>query len=100
MILVVPVINYWWPSFPQKLSKEVFGKQLKRDQWKLRITHYVPGLLYWWMTQKWFPYDSVMERHPILFNKRDTETIKKMPQVSMPDEVHIPSRSRNSSSNV
>lgn len=87
--LVVPVINFWWPSFPPKLTNEVFGKQLKRDQWKLRIAHYAPGLLYWWMTQKWFPRDSVMERHPILSNKRDMETIKQMSQVHMPHEVQV-----------
>ncbi|XP_061376250.1 uncharacterized protein LOC133318270 [Gastrolobium bilobum] len=84
--LVVPVINYWWPSFPPKLANEVFEKQLRREQWKLRIAHYAPGLLYWWMTQKLFPNDSVME---ILFNKRDVETIKQMSQVPMPNEYEI-----------
>ncbi|XP_057414921.1 uncharacterized protein LOC130709553 isoform X2 [Lotus japonicus] len=87
--LVVPVINFWWPSFPSKLANEVFKKQLKRDQWKLRIAHYAPGLLYWWMTQKWFPCDSITERHPILFNKRDMETIQQMSQVPMPHEYKI-----------
>ena len=88
--LVVPVINFWWPSFPPKLMNEVYKKQLKRDQWKLWIGHYAPGLVYWWMTQKWFPYCSILQRHPILFNKRDVETIQKMSQVPMPDEVKLP----------
>jgi hypothetical protein len=89
--LVVPVINFWWPSFPPKLVNEVYKKQLKRDQWKLRIGHYAPGLVYWWMTQKWFPYCSILQRHPILFNKRDVETIQKMSQVAAPNEVNFPS---------
>ncbi|KAE8009665.1 hypothetical protein FH972_006089 [Carpinus fangiana] len=42
--LVVPVINFWWPSFPPKLMNEVYKKRLKRDQWKLWIGHYAPGL--------------------------------------------------------
>ena len=88
--LIVPVINFWWPSFPPKLVNEEFRKQLKRDQWKLRVAHHAPGLFYWWMTQKWLPRDSISERHPILLNKRDMETIKHMSQVPMPNEVQVP----------
>ncbi|KAE8009666.1 hypothetical protein FH972_006090 [Carpinus fangiana] len=84
------VINFWWPSFPPKLMNEVYKKQLKRDQWKLWIGHYAPRLVYWWMTQKWFPYCSILQRHPILFNKRDVETIQKMSQVPIPDEIKLP----------
>ncbi|KAM7272976.1 hypothetical protein ACFE04_027640 [Oxalis oulophora] len=77
--LIVPVINFWWPSFPPKLANEVFKKQLKRDQVKLSIAHHCPALFYWWMTQKIFPYCSIMERHPILLNKRDLVAIQQMP---------------------
>ncbi|GAV66627.1 Abhydrolase_6 domain-containing protein [Cephalotus follicularis] len=87
--LVVPVINFWWPSFPPKLANEVFKKQLKRDQVKLSIAHHVPGLLYWWMTQKWFPYSSIMERHPILLNKGDLAIIQQLPKEPNPDEHKI-----------
>ncbi|XP_040993521.1 uncharacterized protein LOC121240109 [Juglans microcarpa x Juglans regia] len=87
--LVVPVINFWWPSFPPKLVSENYKKQLKRDQMKLRIAHFAPGLVYWWLTQKWFPYSSILQRHPILFNKRDLETIQKMSKVPMPDEHKV-----------
>ncbi|KAJ6346474.1 hypothetical protein OIU78_008999 [Salix suchowensis] len=38
--LVVPIVNYWWPSFPAHLSREAYKRQLQRDQWKLRIAHY------------------------------------------------------------
>ncbi|KAG2674437.1 hypothetical protein I3843_13G120200 [Carya illinoinensis] len=87
--LVVPVINFWWPSFPPKLVSENYKTQLKRDQIKLRIAHYAPGLVYWWLTQKWFPYSSILQRHPILFNKRDLETIQKMSTAPMPDEHKV-----------
>ncbi|KAL5830853.1 hypothetical protein ACOSQ4_016207 [Xanthoceras sorbifolium] len=87
--LVVPVINFWWPSFPPKLAKEVFRKQLKRDQVKLTIAHHFPALVYWWLTQKLFPYSSILQRHPILFNKRDLETIQQMPQEPNPHEHKV-----------
>ncbi|KAA8549861.1 hypothetical protein F0562_001545 [Nyssa sinensis] len=87
--LIVPVINFWWPSFPSKLCTEEYSKQPKKDQWKLRIAHYAPGLLYWWMTQKWFPSCSIMARDPVIFSKRDFEILKKMLQVPNPNEHKI-----------
>ncbi|XP_058196502.1 uncharacterized protein LOC131312626 isoform X2 [Rhododendron vialii] len=87
--LIVPAINFWWPSFPSELCESEYKKQPKSDQWKLRIAHYVPGLLYWWMTQKWFPSCSIMARDPIIFNKRDFEILKKMLQVPNPNEHKI-----------
>ncbi|KAK6936208.1 Alpha/beta hydrolase fold-1 [Dillenia turbinata] len=89
LALVVPVINYWWPSFPPELVSEAYHRLLKRDQWKLRIAHYAPGLVYWWLTQKWFPSSTILERNPIIFNKRDFEIIKKMSQVPNPNEYKI-----------
>ncbi|GLT82022.1 hypothetical protein SLE2022_004370 [Rubroshorea leprosula] len=87
--LVVPVINYWWPSFPPKLASEGFRMLLKRDQVKLGLAHHVPGLVYWWMTQKLFPYCAILQRHPILFNKRDVATVMEMSKVPNPDEHKI-----------
>ncbi|KAI4382247.1 hypothetical protein MLD38_008235 [Melastoma candidum] len=87
--LVVPVINFWWPAFPPELAQEAFKKQLKRDQWKLWIAHHMPGLVYWWMTQRLFPYSSIMQRHPILHNPRDFATIQAMSKFPNPDEHKI-----------
>ncbi|GAB4824707.1 hypothetical protein Ancab_007572 [Ancistrocladus abbreviatus] len=87
--LVVPVVNYWWPSFPPSLSTEAYKQLLKRDQWKLWIAHHTPGLVYWWMTQKWFPSSTIMERNPIIFSKKDFETIKTLSQVPNPNEHKI-----------
>ncbi|PKA65757.1 hypothetical protein AXF42_Ash013172 [Apostasia shenzhenica] len=58
--LVTPASNYWWPSFPSNFSKEAYKKLLVQDQWALRVAHYTPWLTYWWNTQKWFPYTSVI----------------------------------------
>lgn len=85
--LVVPVINYWWLSFPSELFSKNYKKQLARDQWKLGIAHYTPGLTYWWLTQKWFPSSSILERHPIIFSKQDVEIIQTISKIPMPDEV-------------
>lgn len=85
--LVVPVMNYWWPSFDSEMVNREFKKQLKRDRWKLRISHYAPGLVYWWMTQKIFPNSSIMQGHPILGNPRDVQTIMQMSKVPMPHDV-------------
>ncbi|XP_022949170.1 uncharacterized protein LOC111452601 [Cucurbita moschata] len=52
--LVVPPVNFWWPSFPSALSQRLFTKlprSYKRTYW---IAYYTPWLMYWWMTQKWF----------------------------------------------
>lgn len=87
--LVVPVINYWWPSFPAKLVEGAYMKQLGRDQWKLRIAHHAPGLMHWWMTQKWFPSCTIMERNPIIFNQRDFRILADISKIPMPNEHKI-----------
>ncbi|XVF46906.1 hypothetical protein PTKIN_Ptkin03bG0065800 [Pterospermum kingtungense] len=73
--MIVPVINYRWPSFPGRLTREDYRRSLlKLAYW---IAKYTPGLLHWWVTQKWFPSPSSMENKPVFFNKRDIEALKK-----------------------
>lgn len=76
--LIVPVANYWWPSFPANVSKQAYKMQLVQDQWAVRVAHYVPSLLHWWMTQKWFPSSAIAARHPGLFSRRDKEVASKL----------------------
>ncbi|GAB2274615.1 hypothetical protein Dimus_009384 [Dionaea muscipula] len=76
--LVVPFINHWWPSFPPKLSAQGFKFLPKKDQCTMWIARHVPGLLFWWLSQKWFPSSDILRRSPILFSKRDIETLKPM----------------------
>ncbi|CAK9179099.1 unnamed protein product [Ilex paraguariensis] len=76
--LIVPVVNYWWPSFPSNLSREGYGKLPLPDQWSIRVAHYAPWLLYWWMTQNWFSSSSIVKSHPEIFSTRDKDILKKM----------------------
>ncbi|XP_030503020.2 uncharacterized protein LOC115718395 isoform X1 [Cannabis sativa] len=73
---VVPIVNYKWPSFPRKLIKDDYRRKLV--QCGVWMANYVPGLLYWLVTQKWLPTtSSVMNRKPVLFNSRDIDALKK-----------------------
>ncbi|XP_033130103.1 uncharacterized protein LOC103844137 isoform X2 [Brassica rapa] len=53
--LAVPLINFWWRRIPQNLLNAAIKKLPFEFQMTLRVAHYCPWLLYWWMTQKWFP---------------------------------------------
>lgn len=75
--MVAPVVNYWWPSFPGNLSKQVFNEKLLQDQRTFWIAHHAPFLMYWWMTQKWFPTLSALEGHPDALNEQDKEFARK-----------------------
>ncbi|KAK3408199.1 hypothetical protein EUGRSUZ_J00487 [Eucalyptus grandis] len=75
--LVVPTVNYRWPSLPESLTKPDYRKRLIR--WSLRIASHAPGLLQWWVTQKWHPSDG----DPTLFNQRDIEVLKTTPGFPM-----------------
>ncbi|KAL3839804.1 hypothetical protein ACJIZ3_024395 [Penstemon smallii] len=86
--LISPAINYWWSGIPTNLSREAFGQQLLRDQWALRVAHYMPWLTYWWNTQKLFPIFSVFSRSPIIFSRQDMELIPRILPVAKSCEVH------------
>ncbi|KAG2614896.1 hypothetical protein PVAP13_3NG017300 [Panicum virgatum] len=88
--LVVPVINYWWPSFPAELSRQAFKKQVVPEQRTLWIAHNVPSLLYLWMTQKWLPSSAAAMHHPEIFSKHDMEVLQKM--MAMPRTIVNKSR--------
>ncbi|KAE9463354.1 hypothetical protein C3L33_04718, partial [Rhododendron williamsianum] len=87
--LVAPVVNYWWPSFPSNLSREVFKKQFLRDQWGLRVAHNIPQLLYWWLTQKWFPSSSLIEGNPEISSVNDKAIIEKMSEIPTPHQNKV-----------
>lgn len=76
--LVVPMINYNWPSLPSDLIKDDYRRNLSR--WMLRIAKHTPGLLHWWLTQKLFPSSSsVIDQNPKFFSNKDLEVLKKNP---------------------
>ncbi|KAL5583044.1 hypothetical protein UlMin_015486 [Ulmus minor] len=72
--LVVPVVNYWWPSLPDNLIRDDYRRTVV--QWAIWLANYAPGLLYWWATQKWLPSTSVLQRNPVYFNNRDADVLK------------------------
>ncbi|KAJ0969743.1 hypothetical protein J5N97_022620 [Dioscorea zingiberensis] len=74
--LVVPIVNYWWPSLPANITKEVYGRLLLQDQRTFWIAHHLPFLFYAWMTQKWFPSLAALEGHPEIFSKQDREILR------------------------
>ncbi|XP_058092418.1 uncharacterized protein LOC131238838 [Magnolia sinica] len=74
--LIVPMVNYWWPSFPANLSGDGFRTLPEQDQWTLRIAHYAPSLLHWWMTQKWFPSLSLLKGHQGSYSHQDREILQ------------------------
>lgn len=71
--LLTPVVNYWWRGFPANFRSEIYKKQLKQDQWALRVAHYAPWLTYWWNTQKWFPPCAALAHSPDILSKQDME---------------------------
>ncbi|CAL5352606.1 unnamed protein product [Camellia sinensis] len=75
--MVVPMINYNWPSLPIDLTKGDYRKSLLR--WSLRVAHYTPGLLHWWLTQKMFRSSAVLDRNPAFFCPKDLEVLKNTP---------------------
>ncbi|XP_073063176.1 uncharacterized protein [Primulina eburnea] len=87
--LVVPFVNYWWRCFPAPLSKEGLGRMLVQDQWTFRIAHYAPSLVYWWMTQKWFPSMSIMEGKMDIFSRSDLEVIKLLSEDPMEGQEKV-----------
>lgn len=79
--LIVPTVNYWWPSLPHSLVSKDYRRQLV--QWAIWFSHYAPGLLYWWVTHKWIPSTAVLERNPVFFNDRDINILKSIPGFPM-----------------
>jgi hypothetical protein len=74
--LLAPVVNYWWSSFPSKLMIEAYKLQPRQDQWAIGVAHYAPWLVYWWNTQTWFPFSSVIAGKPN-FSPSDLELLAK-----------------------
>lgn len=74
VVLIAPVVNYWWSSFPKNLTMEAYKLQSRQDQWAIGVAHYAPWLVYWWNTQKWFPGSSVIAGKPN-FSASDWELV-------------------------
>ncbi|XP_076928354.1 uncharacterized protein LOC143592289 [Bidens hawaiensis] len=73
---IAPVVNYWWSGFPTNLTMAAYMLQPRQDQWAVGVSHYVPWLVYWWNTQKWFPGSGAIARKPN-FSASDWEVLAK-----------------------
>ncbi|KAL8257806.1 hypothetical protein R6Q59_029847 [Mikania micrantha] len=87
--LIAPVVNYWWPSFPKNLTMAAYKLQPLQDQWAVGVSHYVPWLVYWWNTQKWFPGSSVIAGKPN-FSASDWKLLAKRNDRGSPTPRHVP----------
>lgn len=85
--MVVPTINYNWPSLPGDLTKDDFRKSL--TQWALRAARYTPGLVRWWLTQKNFRSSSVLDKNPRFFSTKDLEVLKNTPGYQLLSKVTL-----------
>ncbi|KAF5773297.1 putative alpha/beta hydrolase-1 [Helianthus annuus] len=88
-VLISPAINFWWSNLPFNLTNEEYSRQLKRDQWSLRVAHHLPWLTYWWNTQTWFPVFSVLRGHPARISPTDREIFSKMFSAADPVKLNI-----------
>ncbi|XP_016902785.2 uncharacterized protein LOC103500177 isoform X2 [Cucumis melo] len=70
--LVVPFVNYWWPSIPSTLSIQSFWKLPLCFKFTFGIAHYTPWLYYWWTKQKWYRSTGI----EVLFTNSDLEILK------------------------
>lgn len=87
--LVVSFVNYWWPCFPSNLAQESLARLAPSDQWTFRVAHYAPWLLYWWMTQKWFPSLSILSGNTSIFTHKDLEILKRLSEAPSDGQVVI-----------
>jgi hypothetical protein len=84
--MIAPTINYEWPSLPKSLVRDDYRKRLiKLAIW---LAKYSPRLLQWWVSQKWLPSNSVIEKNPAFFNKRDIEILERIPGFPMLTKVN------------
>ena len=88
MALVVPVVNYWWPSLPAKLSNKVFNKLPLLERWRLRFIHYAPKFA--WLLQQRLQLptiDLILKENPKIFNKSDLAIVKLLSELPSSDKV-------------
>lgn len=75
--MIVPIINYKWRSLPNELTKDDYRKNLCR--WIIWLLRHTPGLLHWWLTQKFFPSANVLDHSPAFFNNKDLDSLRNTP---------------------
>ncbi|KAJ4799373.1 alpha/beta-Hydrolases superfamily protein [Rhynchospora pubera] len=54
VVLLVPAVNYWWPSLPADVSESAFKKLSIMNQQSFWVAHNLPFLFCGWMKQNFF----------------------------------------------
>ncbi|CAK9877814.1 unnamed protein product [Sphagnum jensenii] len=86
--MLAPVTNFWWPGIPAQEAKTAWDTQLLGDKLALRVAHYAPWLVYWYMTQSLFPTSSTAPQTKVLgYSKMDTEIIAKVKKLQDPKKA-------------
>lgn len=60
VVMFAPVANFWWPGLSPSTVNVAFSGQAIGDRMALRVGHYAPWLVYWYMNQKLFPTSSTV----------------------------------------
>ncbi|XP_019451210.1 PREDICTED: uncharacterized protein LOC109353406 isoform X1 [Lupinus angustifolius] len=81
LAMIAPVVNYQWPSIPKNLIRDDYRRRI--IQLSLCLAKCCPRLLHWWVSQKWLPSNSVIEKNPAFFNNRDIDILKTIPGFPM-----------------
>ncbi|GAB4824708.1 hypothetical protein Ancab_007573 [Ancistrocladus abbreviatus] len=90
LALVVPVVNFWWPSLQSELASTAFKELGAIERWRLRIIHHAPKLA--WVLRHWLraeTINTILEKNPKAFNKSDVEIMKLLSSLPAPDEHKI-----------
>ncbi|GAB2263102.1 hypothetical protein Droror1_Dr00004099 [Drosera rotundifolia] len=88
--LVVPVVNYWWPSLPHELCSSVFSKLDLAERLRLHILHRAPKLA--WMLRSCLPWPTVhsmLKKNPRAFNESDMRIMNFLWSLPAPDKDKI-----------
>lgn len=74
--MIAPVTNFWWPGISATEFKQAFATQILADRLLLRVAHYLPWLLYFWMSQPWIPASSAVNLRLEVLNASDRNVVE------------------------
>ncbi|MQL76083.1 hypothetical protein Taro_008467 [Colocasia esculenta] len=76
--LIVPAINFWWPSLPRNLSAAAYGRHHPADQRGFLVARHAPWLFYAYMTQKLVMPSAIGAGHSDILSRQDKEIMAKI----------------------
>uniref|UniRef100_A0A1D1Z4N5 Arylesterase n=1 Tax=Anthurium amnicola TaxID=1678845 RepID=A0A1D1Z4N5_9ARAE len=85
--LIAPVVNFWWPSLPEKLAREAYAKVQAPDRRAFWVARHTPRLLYSYMTQKLVTPTAAAVGHPDVFSHQDKEILRMLAANPSPNKA-------------